>query len=309
MREPLAFLNGQWIPASAAAVSVGDAGFVLGTTVAEQLRTFGGKLFHLDDHLARLAHSLEIVGLQPGMTHEQLAEAAKELVAHNHPLSASGDDLGLSIFLTPGIYPAYAAREKTGTAASPTVCLHTYPLPFHLWAAKYREGQVLVTTDIEQVPPQCWPAELKCRSRMHYYLADKQAAVLDPKARALLTDAQGFVTEASTANLLIYKAAEGLVSPPSAKILPGISLSVVVELARRFDIPWIQRDLTSEEVVSADEVLLTSTPMCLLPVTQMNDRPIGRGAPGTVFGRLLDAWSQMVGVDIVGQAERFARRF
>ena len=290
-------------------MSVGDAGFVLGTTVAEQLRTFGGKLFHLDDHLTRLAHSLEIVGLQPGMTHEQLAEVAEELVARNHPLSASGDDLGLSIFLTPGIYPAYAAREKTGTAASPTVCLHTYPLPFHLWAAKYREGQVLVTTDIEQVPPQCWPAELKCRSRMHYYLADKQAAAGDPKARALLTDAQGFVTEASTANLLIYKAAEGLVSPPSAKILPGISLSVVVELARRFDIPWIQRDLTSEEVVSADEVLLTSTPMCLLPVTRMNDRPIGRGAPGTVFGRLLDAWSQMVGVDIVGQAERFARRF
>ena len=309
MREPLAYLNGRWIPASAAVVPVGDAGFVLGAAVAEQLRTFGGKLFHLDDHLARLAHSLEIVGLQPGMTHEQLAEVAEELVARNHPLSASGDDLGLSIFLTPGIYPAYAACDKTGTAASPTVCLHTYPLPFHLWAAKYREGQVLVTTDIEQVPPQCWPAELKCRSRMHYYLADKQAAAGDPKARALLTDAQGFVTEASTANLLIYKAAEGLVSPPSAKILPGISLSVVVELARRFDIPWTQRDLTSEVVSSADEVLLTSTPMCLLPVTRMNDRPIGHGKPGAVFGRLLDAWSQMVGVDIVGQAERFARRF
>ena len=309
MREPLAFFNGKWIPASGMALPVGDAGFVLGATVAEQLRTFGGKLFHLDNHLDRLAHSLEIVGLQPGMTHEQLAEAARELVARNHPLSVPGDDLGLSIFVTPGIYPAYAACEKTPTTAQPTVCLHTYPLPFHLWSEKYRAGQVLVTTDVEQVPPQCWPAELKCRSRMHYYLADKRAAAMEPKARALLADAQGFVTETSTANLLIYTMAEGLVSPPSAKILHGISLGVVVELAQRLDIPWTQHDLTPEEVASADEVLLTSTPMCLLPVTRFNGQAIGNGKPGAVFGRLLGAWSNTVGIDIAGQAEQFAERF
>ena len=62
MEEPQAYLNGRFIPASRLAISPTDAGFVLGATVAEQLRAFAGKLFRLDDHLARLEQSLEIVG-------------------------------------------------------------------------------------------------------------------------------------------------------------------------------------------------------------------------------------------------------
>ena len=304
MPEPVAFRNGRWIPASTATVSVGDAGFVLGVAVAEQLRTFAGELFHLDDHLDRLAHSLEIVGLDPGMTQDQLGLTARELVARNHRLLAPGDDLGLSIFVTPGDYLAYVSPRP----ARPTVCMHTYPLPFHLWVRKYQEGQSLATTPIEQVSTHCWPAELKCRSRMHYYLADKRAAAVDPQARAMLLDAQGFVTEASTANLLIYRLGEGLASPPRAKILPGISLTVVTELGSGSGIPSNQRDLTSDDVASADEVLLTSTPMCLLPVVRLNGRPIGDGRPGPVFHRLLSDWNNMVGIDIVGQAEQFADR-
>ena len=304
MDEPVAFLNGRWIPASAASVSVGDAGFVQGVTVAEQLRTFAGKVFHLDNHLARLAHSLEIIGLDPGLTNDRFAALAEEIVARNHPLLAPNDDLGLSIFVTPGGYPAYPPPGPR----RPTVCLHTYPLPFQLWAEKYRTGQALVTTAVEQVSPRSWPPGLKCRSRMHYYLADRQAAATDPGARALLLDAQGFVSEASTANLLIYTTAEGLASPPSAKILRGISLSVAIDLARRLGVATIERDLSTDDVASADEVLLTSTPLCLLPVTRLNGKPIGSGRPGALFHRLMAGWSELAGVDIVVQATRKARR-
>jgi branched-chain amino acid aminotransferase len=334
MNGPIAFLNGQWIPASAAAVSVNDGGFVQGTTVAEQLRTFGGKLFRLREHLARLAHSLEIIGVEPGMTLDELADVAQQLAAHNHALLPPSDDLGLSIVVTPGVYPTFAspavchcleqavpgARDAIGTASAkqwhtaetvphpcPTVCLHTYRLPFHLWANKYRAGQRLVTTGVEQVSEQSWPRELKCRSRMHYYLADRQAAAIDRQARALLLDVHGLVTEASTANVLIYCAGEGLVSPPQSKILRGISLSVVAELAGQLSIPFIERDLTIDEVASADEVLLTSTTVCILPVTQLNGRPIASGRPGKMFSELMSAWSKMAMIDIIGQAERQAR--
>ncbi len=304
MNEPVAFLNGQWIPASAAVVSVDDAGFVLGVSVAEQLRTFGGKLFRLDEHLARLAHSLEIVGVDPGMGLNEIASVAEELAARNHRLLAPDDDLRLAIVITPGIHPAYGQSAP----ARPTVCLHTHPLAFRLWAEEYRSGQTLVATEVRQVSSSSWPAELKCRSRMHYYLADREAAAADPHARALLLDAEGFVTEASTANLLILRAGEGLISPPSEKILPGISMSMVVELARGLGIPCLQRDLTVEDVVSADEAMLTSTSTCILPVVRLDGRPIGAGRPGKVFGELLAAWSRMVGVDIAAQAERFGER-
>lgn len=304
MDEPQAFLNGQWIPVSAAAVPVGDAGFVLGATVAERLRTFAAKLFRLDDHLARLKQSLRTVGVDPGMTIDQFTQVARELVARNHRLLAAGDDLGLSIFVTPGAYPAYPPPGP----AEATVCLHTYPLPFRLWAEKYRSGQSLVTTEVEQVSPRSWPPGLKCRSRMHYYLADRRAEAAEPGARALLLDREGLVTETSTANVMVYKPPDGLISPPGEKILRGISLAVVIELAGQLGISTTERDLRPQQVARAEEVLLASTPYCLLPVTRFDGRPIGGGEPGEVFRRLLAAWSESVGIDIAAQAERFAGR-
>src|SRR5262245_23437102 len=102
MSQPQAFLNGRFVPASEAVVAVTDAGFVQGATVAEQLRTFGGRLFRLEAHLARLARSLAIVEVQSPLSCEELATAASQLVAHNHALIAPGDDLGMAIFVTPG---------------------------------------------------------------------------------------------------------------------------------------------------------------------------------------------------------------
>jgi len=304
MSEPVAYLNGKWIPPSAAAISVSDVGFVLGASVSEQLRTFAGKLFRLEEHLARLKRSLEIIELTPPLSLEEIGRLATELTAQNYALLEEGDDLRLSIILTPGEHPVFSDRRQS----QPTICLHTHPLAFHLWAEKYEEGQVLLSTEVRQVPGACWPAELKCRSRMHYYLADRRAAAADPRARALLLDEQGFVTEASTANIVIYNKAEGLVSPPRSKILHGISLATVMELAAHLGLPTTERDLTVEEVAAAEEVLLTGTSICILPVVRFNGRPIGTGRPGEVFARLLAAWSDMVQVDIAAQARRFARR-
>lgn len=303
MNEPIAYLNGRMVPASSAAISPFDAGFVQGASIAEQLRSFRGSLFRLEDHLGRLARSLEITGIAISEPLAQLASIAGELVEHNHALLDPADDLGLGIIVTPGGYPGYGASD-TG----PTILLHTYPLPFHLWHEKYTTGQALAIPATRQVPSVCWPAALKCRSRMHYYLADREAGAMFPGARALLLDLDGHVTEASTANVLVYRAGEGLVSPPHGKVLPGISLAEVTELALQMGVPSSQRDSTPEDLQTAQEILLTSTPMCLLPVVSLDGQRIGAGRPGDLFGRLIQAWSDLVGLDIVAQAQRFAAR-
>ena len=303
MNQPQAYLNGQFLRASEVSISPVDTGFVLGATVAEQLRTFGGRLYRTQAHLSRLDDALRMIGIEPPVGLDELASIADRLVAENHRLLEPGDDLGLSIFVTPGPYAAYALSEEP---PRPTICLHTYRLPFGLWAGKYRVGESLRTTSVCQVPSDCWPAGLKCRSRMHYYLADRLAAAKEPGARALLLDRAGMVTETSTANILIYTAAEGLISPPEGKILHGISMDTVSELTAELGIPTTRRDFGVEEVASADEVLLTSTPFCLLPVARFNGRSVGGGAPGEIFARLLRAWSERVGLDIAVQAERFA---
>jgi branched-subunit amino acid aminotransferase/4-amino-4-deoxychorismate lyase len=305
MSDPLAYLNGQLVPAQAAVIPVTDAGFVQGVTVAEQLRTFGGKLFRLDRHLQRLAHSLEIVGIDPPVPLAELGRIAEDLAARNHRLLDPADDLGLSIFVTPG---AYATFDTVAPRSGPTVGIHTYPLPFHLWHDKYAGGQSLVVTDVVQVPSACWPAELKCRSRMHYYLADKKAREIEPGARALLLDQSGQVVEASTANVLIYSAKEGLVSPPREAILPGVSVAVLEELAAAMKIPFVHRRLEPADIAAAGEVMLGSTSPCVWPVTRFSGRPIGDGRCGPVVEALLKKWSQLVGLDIVAQAARFAKR-
>jgi branched-subunit amino acid aminotransferase/4-amino-4-deoxychorismate lyase len=306
MNEPWVYLNGEWMAASRAGLSLVDAGFVLGVTIAEQLRTFRGKIFRLEEHLGRLEHSLQLIGIDPLVEWGKLAEIAREIVARNHRLLDAEDDLGLSIFVTPGQYAAYSSTP--GIMGHPTVCLHTYPLPFRYWAEKYRTGQPLATTAVEQVPLECWPAEIKCRSRMHYYLADRQAAQKHPGSRALMLDRGGFVTEASTANLLIYRAEEGLISPPPGKILHGISMMELLDIAADMRISCVSRNFTPEEVAAAGEVILSSTPFSLLPCTRFNGRPIADGQPGEIYHRLLAAWSEIVGVDIVRQAEQFCAR-
>jgi branched-chain amino acid aminotransferase len=304
MPEPLAFLNGEFLPARTLSIPVYDAGFVLGATVTEQLRTFGGRLFRAEQHFARLRHSLEHIEIDLPVSWQTLADAADQLVQENHRLVHPGDDVGLSIFVTPGDYVALAEGRTYG----PRVAMHTYHLAFARWTANYETGCRLVTTPIQQVPRECWPPELKCRSRMHYYLADLAAHKDDPDARAVLLDRQGRVTETATANVLAYRSAEGLVSPRREAVLPGVSLSFIRELAIMLGLPFVERDLSVEDLLRSDEVLLTSTPNCLLPVVRVNDHAIGEGGPGNVFHLLLQAWNAAVGLDIAGQAKRFATR-
>ena len=121
MSEPSAYWNGRFLPASQMSIPPYDAGFVLGATVAEQVRTFRGQLFRFDQHAHRLARSLEIVGVDPGISSSAMGEVAVELIERNHPLLDKDDDLGLSVFVTPGPYPTLAPAGCSG----PMVGLHT----------------------------------------------------------------------------------------------------------------------------------------------------------------------------------------
>mgnify|MGYP005839027967 FL=1 len=300
----LVFLNGHWIAADQAGLPFTDGGFVQGTTIAEQLRTFGGRIFHVDEHIDRMDSSLAVLGLEPPMARSELRAAAERLVSHNHALLSEGDDLGLSVFVTPGDYPAYSRA----TTSRPILGMHTYPLPFRLWAEKYSRGQHLALSNVRQVPPECWPPQVKCRSRMHYYLADREVAQRYPGARAVLLDLDGFITEASTANVLIYRRDEGLISPPLARVLPGVTLHSLFCIAERLGLATGHRNLTADDLAAADEVLLSSTPFCLLPVTRFEGRPVGDGTPGPVFSQLLGEWNRLVGLDIAAQALRFSDR-
>jgi branched-subunit amino acid aminotransferase/4-amino-4-deoxychorismate lyase len=296
MADGWAYWNGAWIPRGELAIDVEDAGFLLGTTVTEKLRTFRGQVFRLEQHLVRMRRSLTIVGLEAAAIADELSRAIPEFVSRHDGQIPPDSDWSITAFATPGV----ADRGR------PTVCVHGGPLPFGRWAKQFDSGLPVVVSEVRQVPDNCWPSDVKCRSRMHYYLADRQAAARQAGARALLLDQDGYVAEATSANVLVYRELEGLSSPPDDHILVGISLGVVHELAGKLGVPFMRRRMTVEDLLQADEVMLASTSVCLLPVVSCDGHSIGEGVPGLTHRRLLLAWSDMVGLDIAEQARRFA---
>jgi branched-subunit amino acid aminotransferase/4-amino-4-deoxychorismate lyase len=288
------------IPADQAKLNIYDTGVILGATVTEMARTFNHRLFRLRDHLDRLARSLDCIGLDPGVSLDDLGRIAGELVEHNARLIDSGSDLGLVAFITAGEAPMYRAEPGLPLRTKPTVCVQTFPLPFEVWADRMRDGAHLVTPSIRHIPPQCIPANMKHRSRMHYYLAEQEAHTVEAGAVPLLLDLDGHVAETNTANILIVEGG-AIVSPTLKNILPGISREMIVELAARLEIPFAERELEPSDVARADEVLLASTPFCVMAAVRFNGQPIGDGRPGPIFRRLIEAWSEAVDLDVYRQ--------
>jgi branched-chain amino acid aminotransferase len=305
--EPVVYLNGRMVPASQAHLAIYDAGVVQGATVAEQTRTFRHRPFRLGDHLDRLFAALGYTGMDVGLSRAEMERISEEVLAHNTGLVGPDDELGLVQFVTAGEYATYAGLSGRPPRPGPTVCVHTYPLPFELWAARMQTGAHLVTPAVQQVPPECWSPRMKCRSRMHYYLAEREARQVDPQAYALLLDRDGNVTETNAANFLMVERGT-ILSPPADRTLPGISRATVIELARRLGIPFAETTIPVPRALAADEEFLSSTPFCLMPVTRINGEPIGNGRPGPIFRRLLEVWGRDVGVDVGRQIVDGGRR-
>lgn len=307
MPEPIVFLNGQFLPASQAKLNIYDLGIVMGATVTEMTRTFRKEPFRAEDHLDRLMRSLKYTRLETGMTRDDFLAATRRVIEHNGALIPDDEELGVVHFVTPGETPMYAGSAAGGARTTPTVCIHSFPLPFEFWAQKMETGAHVITPSIRHVPPQCYDPKMKYRSRMHYYLADREAQLGDPNAIALLLDLDGNVTETSGANFLIVERGT-IVSPTLRNTLPGVSRATVIELAANLGIPFVEREFQVFNVINADEAFLASTPYCLLPATKINGVAIGDGKPGPVFRRLQSAWSERVGLDIARQIREVAAR-
>ncbi|RMF86569.1 MAG: hypothetical protein D6736_14835 [Nitrospinota bacterium] len=143
------------------------------------------------------------------------------------------------------------------------------------------------------------------RAKVHNYinmvLADLEVKAQNPEAWAILLDINGNIAEGIGSNFFIVR--EGKVITPQEKyVLGGISRQTVLELARELNIETREADIDLFDVYTADEAFITSTSFCICPVSSVNGAVIGTGQiPGPVTSRLLKAYSDLVGIDIVAQ--------
>ena len=292
MNEPTVYVNGNFVPASQAHISVFDRGFRVGDGVFDTSRTFRHRPYKLREHLERLYRSLRVIRLDPGLTLEEMEAISLEVVERNRPLWAENDDVWIH---------QVVSRGALRMASRPTVVIMTDPLPFDAFARYHKVGVSLVTPSIRHTPPQCVEPRVKTVSRMNLVLAELEAQQADPEAYALLLDLEGHITEYTSGNFFIVR--QGcLITPFERHSLGGIARETVLQFADELGIPSREADLTPYDAYNADEAFISSTSKCVLPVGRLNGIRIGTQLPGPVTRRLLDAWSARVEVDIVAQA-------
>ncbi|VAX36683.1 hypothetical protein MNBD_PLANCTO02-116 [hydrothermal vent metagenome] len=314
MNSSIAFYRGQYLPLAECQMSLFDYGVMQGVIVGEMVRTFQHQPFHLKEHLQRLQFSLDAIGLKIDSSEKQLTEIVQHLVEQNGKYLPAEHDLGISILVTPGVNPAYAHLQNITTAPAtnpttkqePTILIYTFALPMSLWAMQTISGQKLTVPSIRQLPENSIDPHIKTRSRLHWYLADKEANKTEAGSRALLLNDEGFITELSTANFFIVKE-KTILTPTFDSTLNGISQQMIQKLAMQLNYPFQASQLTLSDILNADEAFSTSTPYCLLPVVSVNGVTIGNSLPGPITTELVTTWSKEVGVDIFQQIQLMAK--
>ncbi|MGB0740158.1 MAG: aminotransferase class IV [Planctomycetaceae bacterium] len=300
MTEPVAWINGRLRAWSDAAVPAWDLGVVAGAAVTEAGRTYGHRFLRQSEHFRRFFSGLQTLQFPQPFSQEQLHGAVQEVLSHNTGLISPDADLGVVICSTAGSNATYLGHHSDEC----TTMVHTYPLPFSLWQPAFLNGVRLRTVRTRQIPADCFPTTVKVRNRLHWWLADREAAALEAGSRALLLDSSGSVTETSTCCVLMVR--DGMISTPSGEVLDSLSGRVVEECATKLGIPFRREPISVAELQLADEVILSSAPAGLLPVRTIDGVTVRDEGSlrGPVFVQLLETISQDVGVDLQAQLLR-----
>ena len=287
------YLNGQFIPEAEAKLSIYDLSVMQSAAAFEMTRSFNGQHFKLREHLDRLIRSCELLSLplprdmklRVGISN--MEGIIRELTAMND--HGPGEEHRLLIVVSPGCAPMY--RDLAGVIPHPFVYIADFPLRYTVqgFSQYFLEGVHCVTSKTRQVPDACVPSAAKHRSRLHFHLAQQQAPA---GTWPLLTDISGWYTEAPGANLV--QVTNGIIHAIDRNALPGISLQTIRELTH-------VRAGVYHASHKPDELWLTGTPFCMLPVVSLDGKPIGTGKIGPVYQETLGKWNQLVGLDIAQQ--------
>ncbi len=263
----IVYLNGQYLPAEQAKVSVLDRGFLFGDGVYEVIPVYGGRLFRVDEHLARLNNSLAGIRLPNPLSEEAWQSLLAGLVERN-----GRGDQSLYVQVTRGV----AKRDHAFPADTrPTVFAMSSPL-VHGFGA---QGVTAITA-----PDIRWDlCNIKAITLLPNALL-RQQAVDAGTAEAILIR-HGLVTEGAASNVFVVRGREVATPPKSAQILPGITRDLLVRILSDAGVECKERLVTQDELRRADEIWLTSSTREIVPVTELDGRRVGDGRPGPLWQR------------------------
>ena len=283
--DTLCYLNGLYLNLCDAKVSVLDRGFIFGDGVYEVLPVYGQKLFRFEQHMARLERNLTELRIANPLHRAEWLEHARTLMTALADRQGTEDQL-VYLQVTRGVAQRDHAMPE---GLPPTVFLMTNPMR-QPTPEQRRQGVTCVTASDFR-----WErADIKSISLLGNILERQISADLGATETILLRN--GFLTEASSSNVWIVREGMVLGPPQSNLLLEGIRAELLQELCTAAGIAFERRPISESDLVSADEILLTSATKEVLPVTTLDGRPVGHGLPagrpGPVYARLFLAYQQ-----------------
>jgi branched-chain amino acid aminotransferase len=294
--ERVAYFNGELVPESRVLISFRDRGFKYGEAVFDSTRTVSHKPFLLEQHVYRLLRSMRYLGLSAGLTHEQFVSATLEVVERNLHLIGPDEDYWVSQRVSAGASDPFAKDDDT----PPTVIIECTPLPLAARAPLFKEGAKVQIPAIRRTPPDSQSPRAKTHNYINLILADKEVRAQDPLAWAVLLDHYGNLAEGMGSNIFVVRD-DQLLTPRSRFVLPGISRDTVIDLARKEGIDVRETDIDLFDAYTADECFLTSTSLCIVPVSSINGRHFPGALPGPMTTQLTTAYKQFMNFDFVAQ--------
>lgn len=278
----IAYVDGQYLPHSAAQVPIEDRGYQFADGVYEVCAVFNARVLDEDPHLDRLERSLNEIRIPAPMSRRALSLAMAELVRRNRVRNGM-----LYLQVTRGV----ARRDHPfPRVVRPMVVMTAKSMDFSQVIARSATGVKVVTQ-----PDLRWArCDVKTIALLPNVLA-KQAARDAGAYEAWLVDGEGHVTEGSSTNAWIVTRDGVLVTRALANdILPGVTRQGLMALARERQIRVEERSFSVAEAQAATEAFLTSTTAFAMPVVAIDDKRIGDGTPGPVTRKLIALYWEKV---------------
>lgn len=286
------YLNDRFVEEKEALISVFDHGFLYGDGVYETIRSYGSKIFMLDEHLARLHRSANAIGLAvperdwPSLLHESMVRNG---VGNDHvdayirmTISRGTGDIGLDPALCP----------------TPTVVIITKPLKPPP-PDRYQRGVSLIVAKTRRNLPSALDPQIKAMNFLNNIQA-KREAIAAGAFDSVLLNWESHVTECTVSNVFFVESGRLCTPALACGILDGLTRSVILGLAREQHLPVEEGRYPVDRLREADECFLSNTTMEVMPVTTLDGRSVGNGKPGPLTGQLHQIF--------VAQRQRFIER-
>lgn len=266
------WINGKLYSSEDARVSVFDHGLLYGDGVFEGLRSYGGKVFRLREHVVRLFESAKAIWLEIPLTQQALCDAIDQMVKTNEI-----EDGYIRVIVTRGVGTLGLDPRKCNDPQVIIIAdaIALYPSEY------YENGLEIITVSVNRNHPTALSPRIKSLNYLNNILA-KIEGIQSGCIEALMLNHKGEIAECTGDNIFLVKQGELRTPPLDAGILAGITREAVSEIAAGIGMDVRRVALTKHDVYTADEVFLTGTAAEVVPVVKVDSRSIGDGKPGPI---------------------------